>query len=325
MYKHPRVHCISHFPLLLMNQHHKLVIIGSGPAGLTAAIYASRAELNPIVITGKEPGGQLMTTTDVENFPGFEQGIMGPELMQKMMKQAERFGTKLVYEEVTEVDFSKQPYAIKTPTQTFLAEAVIVATGATARWLGIESETRLRGHGVSACATCDGAFFKNKDVFVVGGGDSAMEESLFLTKFAKSVSVVHRRDALNASKIMQERAKANPKISFVWNSEVVEVLGDKQVTGLKLKNNKTNEVTEVKADGLFLAIGHAPNTQIFKHFLKTDDKVGYLLADNGAKTPLPGIFIAGDVFDRTYRQAITAAGYGCMAALEAERYLASKE
>ncbi len=308
-----------------MNQTHKLVIIGAGPAGLTAAIYAGRAELKPIVITGKEPGGQLMTTTDVENFPGFEEGIMGPDLMSKMMKQAERFGGKLVYEEATEVDFSKQPYMIKTPTQTFLAESVIVATGATARWLGIESETRLRGHGVSACATCDGAFFKNKDVYVIGGGDSAMEESLFLTKFAKSVTVIHRRDKLNASKIMQERAKANPKISFRWNSEVVEVLGEKNVTGLKLKDIPTAKVEEVKADGLFVAIGHVPNTMIFKHFLKADDKVGYLIADNGAKTPLPGIFIAGDVFDRTYRQAVTAAGFGCMAALEAERYLAAKE
>ncbi len=304
---------------------HKLVIIGSGPAGLTAAIYASRANLNPVLIAGKEPGGQLMTTTDIENFPGFDEGIMGPDLMLKMFKQAERFGTTVIREDATEVNLDTHPYTVKTANAEYKTETIIIATGATARWLGLESETRLRGRGVSACATCDGAFFRDKKVFVVGGGDSAMEEATFLTKFASSVTVVHRRDTLNASKYMQERAKANPKISFIWNSEIAEVLGDQKVTGLKLRDTKTNEVMEVDADGLFVAIGHIPNTGLVKKYLETDERAGYLLAKDGAKTKYPGVFIAGDVFDFKYRQAITAAGYGCMAALEAERYLAAKE
>ncbi len=303
---------------------HDVIIIGSGPAGLTAAIYAARAELSPIVLAGAEPGGQLMTTTDVENFPGFPEGITGPDLMSNMIKQAERFNTKLIYESATEVDFSKQPFTIKTDSKTLQAKAVIIATGAVARWLGLESEEKYKGKGVSACATCDGAFFKDKKVFVVGGGDSAMEEANFLTKFASSVTVVVRKDVLKASKIMQERAENNPKIDFMWHSEVVEVLGDDaKMTGLKIKNNQTDEVTEVEGGGLFLAIGHKPNTGIFKDLLETNAS-GYIINDNPAnsKTKIPGVFIAGDVFDYSYRQAITAAGYGCMAAIDAEKYLA---
>lgn len=303
---------------------HDLLIIGSGPAGLTAAIYAARAELKPVIIAGKAPGGQLMMTTEVENFPGFEHGIMGPDLMSVMIKQAERFGATLIYEDAIAVDFSKEPFMVKTGSKEFFGKSVIIATGASTRWLGIESETRLRGHGVSSCATCDGAFFKNKKVFIVGGGDSAMEESNFLTKFASSVTVIHRRDSLNASKIMQERAKANPKINFMLEREVIEVLGEQKVTGLKLRNLKTNEVSEVAGDGLFLAIGHVPNTAIFKPYLELDVK-GYLVVTDGTKSKVPGVFIAGDVHDYRYRQAITASGFGCMAALDAEKYLASKE
>lgn len=301
---------------------HKLIIIGSGPAGLTAAIYAARAELKPIVIAGKTPGGQLMLTTDVENFPGFEHGIMGPDLMQNMTKQAQRFGATILNEDATQVDFNQAPYTVKTPTKTLQAHTVIVATGASSRWLGLESETRLRGHGVSSCATCDGAFFRNKKVFIVGGGDSAMEEANFLTKFASSVTVIHRRDTLSASKIMQDRAMKNPKIDFLWNSEVVEVLGDKNMTGLKVKNSQTGEISEHPGDGMFVAIGHAPNTDIFKAHLDVDEK-GYLKAMDFTKSKVPGVFIAGDVFDYRYRQAITAAGFGCMAALDAEKYLAA--
>lgn len=266
-----------------------------------------------------------MNTTEVENFPGFEHGIQGPDLMTNMIKQAERFGTTMVYEDAIAVDLDTHPYTVKTATASFQTETLIVATGASTRWLGLESEQKLRGKGVSSCATCDGAFFKNKKIIVVGGGDSAMEEATFLTRFASSVTVVHRRDTLNASKIMQERAKANPKIDFIWSSEIVDVLGDVKMTGVKIKNTQTGEVTEMAADGLFLAIGHIPNTAIFKGKLDMDGKVGYLVQKDGAKTRYPGVFIAGDVFDYKYRQAITAAGFGCMAALEAERYLASKE
>jgi thioredoxin reductase (NADPH) len=265
-----------------------------------------------------------MMTTEVENFPGFEHGIMGPDLMAVMIKQAERFGSTLVYEDAIEVDFSKEPFMVKTGSKEFFGKTVIIATGAATRWLGIESETRLRGHGVSSCATCDGAFFKNKKVFIVGGGDSAMEEANFLTKFAASVTVIHRRDTLNASKIMQERAKANPKVDFIWDTEVVEVLGDQKVSGLKLRNVKSGETTEVAGDGLFLAIGHVPNTEIFKPYLELDAK-GYLIVTDGTKSKVPGVFIAGDVHDYRYRQAITASGFGCMAALDAEKFLASKE
>lgn len=302
----------------------KMIIIGSGPAGLTAAIYAARAELKPIIIAGKTPGGQLMMTTEVENFPGFEHGIMGPELMQVMIKQAERFGATLIYEDATSVDFSKAPFMVKTGSQEFSGETVIIATGASTRWLGLESETRLRGRGVSSCATCDGAFFKNKKIFVIGGGDSAMEEATFLTKFASTVTVIHRRDALSASKIMQDRAKANSKIDFIWDSEVAEVLGDQKVSGLRLKNIKTGEMSDVVGDGVFVAIGHMPNTEMFKPYLELDIK-GYLVVTDGTKSKIPGVFIAGDVHDYRYRQAITASGFGCMAALDAEKYLASKE
>lgn len=303
---------------------HNLLIIGSGPAGLTAAIYAARAELKPVVVAGKTPGGQLMLTTEVENFPGFEHGIMGPDLMQNMTKQAERFGAQFIYEDATAVDFTQTPYTIKTGTQSLQAKSVIVATGASSKWLGLESEAKLRGRGVSSCATCDGAFFRNKKVFIIGGGDSAMEEANFLTRFATSVTVIHRRDTLSASKIMQERAKNNPKIDFLWNSEVVEVLGDKVVTGVKVKNTQTGETSEHAGDGLFVAIGHAPNTDIFKQFLDVDEK-GYLKVMDFTKSKIPGVFIAGDVFDYRYRQAITAAGFGCMAALDAEKYLAAQE
>ncbi|MBI4121832.1 MAG: thioredoxin-disulfide reductase [Parcubacteria group bacterium] len=308
----------------MANKEHKMIIIGSGPAGLTAAIYAARAELNPIVVAGKTPGGQLMMTTEVENFPGFEHGIMGPDLMQVMIKQAERFGATMVYEDAVGVDFGQEPFTVKTGSKEFSAPTVVIATGAATRWLGIESETRLRGHGVSSCATCDGAFFRNKKVFVVGGGDSAMEESNFITKFASSVTLLHRRDVLTASKIMQERARNNPKIDFLWNTEVAEVLGADKMTGLKLRNTQTGEISEVAGDGLFLAIGHVPNTNIFKDWLELDAK-GYLVVKDGTKSKIPGVFIAGDVHDYRYRQAVTAAGLGCMAALDAEKYLASKE
>ena len=302
---------------------HKVIIIGSGPAGLTAAVYAARAELEPLVLMGPQPGGQLMWTADVENFPGFPKGINGPELMQNMIKQAEGFGAKLVYQEAEEVDFSKPPYTVKTASDKYQGQAVIVATGASAKWLGLESEEKLKGKGVSACATCDGAFFKDKKVFVVGGGDAALEEANFLTKFAISVTVLIRGDQLRASKIMQERAKNNPKVEIISNTEVVEVLGDEKMTGLKIINNQTKETSEVEGDGLFVAIGHKPNTDIFKGQLKFGEK-DYLSNEDccTAETSKPGIFIAGDVFDYKYRQAITAAGYGCMAAIDAERYLA---
>ncbi len=310
-----------------MEDVRELIIIGSGPAGLTAAVYAARAELKPLVLAGATPGGQLMLTSEVENFPGFPEGIAGPELMQNMMAQAKRFGADLKYENVTSVDFSSKPLKVMTASATYQAKAVIVAAGAESKWLGLDSETRLRGRGVSSCATCDGAFFKDKKVFVVGGGDSAMEEATFITKFASSVTVLHRGDkeTMKASKIMQERAMNNPKISFMFHTEVADVLGEDKVTGLRLKNNQTGEESEVEADGLFIAIGHKPNTDIFKQTLDVDH-VGYLKWNGETSaTNIEGVFIAGDVFDYRYRQAITAAGFGCMAALDAERYLASLE
>ena len=308
---------------------HKIIIIGSGPAGLTAALYAARADLKPLVLMGKEPGGQLMTTTDVENFPGFPEGIQGPELMDRFRKQAERFGATMVQEDVVAVDFSGsgvagKPHVVKTGSQEFRGEAVIVATGASAMWLGIASETRLRGKGVSSCATCDGAFFRGKEVVVVGGGDTAMEEAVFLTKFASKVTVVHRRDALRASKIMQERAKKNAKIGFVWNSEVVEVLGEKTVSGVRLKNIQIGATTDFVCQGLFLAIGHRPNTEVFKAKLQLDKK-GYLIPEGETASGVDGVFIAGDVSDIRYRQAVTAAGSGCKAAMDAERWLEERE
>lgn len=300
----------------------ELIIIGSGPAGYTAAIYASRAELAPLMFEGGEVGGQLMTTTEVENFPGFPKGIQGPELMAALREQAKRFGTELEAKWIREVDFSKRPFVVKTGDRVEEARAVIIATGASAKRLGLESEKALYGKGVSACATCDGFFFKNKEVVVVGGGDSAMEESLFLTRFATKVTVLVRSDKLRASKIMQERAQADPKIAFVWNAEVTEILGVEagHVTGVKTRNTATGEAGEIRTDGVFAAIGHAPNTELFKGQVELD-RVGYVVTKNGTETSVPGVFACGDVQDFKYRQAITAAGTGCMAALDAQRFL----
>lgn len=298
-----------------------VIIIGSGPAGYTAAIYTARANLNPLMFEGYMAGGQLMTTTDVENFPGFPEGIMGPDLMMKLKEQTERFGTRVVTRDVTAVDFSQRPFMVQVEEEVHYAHTVIISTGATAKLMGLESEKRLMGHGVSACATCDGAFFRNKEVCVVGGGDSAMEEANFLTRFANKVYVIHRRDRLRASKIMQDRAMANPKIEFIWNTVIEEILGDKKVEAVRLKNIQTGEVTEKTMDGVFIAIGHRPNTDLFKPWLETDE-VGYLKVEGASsRTNVPGIFAAGDVHDPYYRQAITAAGSGCKAAIDAERYL----
>lgn len=304
---------------------HKIVIIGSGAAGLTAAVYAARANLNPVVIDGTLPGGQLTTTTDVENFPGFPQGIMGPELMENMRKQAERFGTQFIFDQVESVDFKAEPKKIKLAGQELQARTVVIATGAAPKLLGLESEKKLMGRGVSTCATCDGAFFKGADLVVVGGGDSAMEEGTFLTKFAKKVYMVHRRDHLRASKIMQERAFKNPKVEFIWNSTLSEIMGsDKnEVNGVRLKNLQTGEEKDLPVQGVFVAIGHVPNSAPFAKQIATDEQ-GYILTDKGTQTNVPGVFAAGDCVDHTYRQAITAAGMGCMAALDAERYLAAQ-
>ena len=298
----------------------KVIIIGSGPAGLTAAIYASRGSLNPLVIEGIDAGGQLMLTTEVENYPGFVDGIMGPELMETMRKQANRFGTEYLTDNVTSVDFSKKPFEVVTGSQTYLAESIIISTGATAKMLEVPGERELLGRGVSTCATCDGFFFKDKDLLVVGGGDSAVEEANFLTKFAKNVSIVHRRDELRASKIMQERAFNNPKINFIWDSTISEVLGDQAVTGARINNSKTGESTDVDASGVFVAIGHTPNTELFEGQIELSG--GYIETVGGTtQTSVPGVFAAGDVVDHRYRQAITAAGMGCMAAIDAERWL----
>lgn len=313
-----------------MSNHRKVIIIGSGPAGFTAALYASRANLNPLIFEGLQPGGQLTITTEVENYPGFEHGIQGPELMEVMRKQALRFGAESVYKIITKVDFSKRPFTLWADEEQYTADAVIVATGASAQWLGLPSEKEYSGYGVSACATCDGFFFRNQEVYVVGGGDTAMEEANFLTKFASKLTLVHRRDEFRASKVMQERVLKNPKVSVEWNTVVEEVLGvtennKKKMTGLKLKNVKTGEIKQVKADGLFLAIGHKPNTGLFKGILDMHDN-GYLNVQPGStKTNIEGVFAAGDVADHYYRQAITAAGTGCMAALDAERWLAEHD
>ncbi len=304
---------------------HNVIIIGSGPAGLTAALYAARAELKPLVLAGLEPGGQLMQTTEVENFPGFVNGIMGPELMDNMIKQVERFGTQIIRDNAVEVDFSKKPFIVKTATEEFHAKSVIIATGATANWLGLSNEQKLRGKGVSACATCDGFFFKDKDIVVAGGGDSAMEEANFLTRFGKSVTIVHRREEFKASKIMLARAKENPKIKFVTNATIVDVVGEERVEGVKIKHNKTGQEEVLPAQGFFLAIGHTPTTKIFKSAgIETDEK-GYIKVTNHTHTNIDGVFVAGDVNDPRYRQAITAAGMGCMAALDVEKYLANIE
>jgi thioredoxin reductase (NADPH) len=301
--------------------HKRLIIIGSGPAGYTAALYSARANLEPLVLAGSQSGGQLMITTEVENYPGFPEGIQGPELMEKFRKQAERFGAVVIDKDVTEVNFKKRPFVIKVEEEkTYTADAVIIATGAQAKWMGLASELRLRGRGVSACATCDAFFFKGKDVIVVGGGDTAMEESIFLTKFANHVTVVHRRDKLRASKIMQEKAKSTPKISFVWNSVVSDVLGKDKVESVVLENISTGKKETLKAEGLFIAIGHEPFTSLFRGQIETDLK-GYIKVHGGTLTNIEGVFAAGDVVDFRYRQAVTAAGMGCQASLDAERYL----
>ncbi|MDQ3956622.1 MAG: thioredoxin-disulfide reductase [Actinomycetota bacterium] len=298
----------------------KVVIIGSGPAGLTAAVYAARGNLQPLAIEGIEAGGQLMLTTEVENYPGFVDGIMGPELMESMRKQAARFGTEYITDDVTKVDFSKRPFEITTRSDSYMAHSVIISTGASAKMLGVPGERELLGHGVSTCATCDGFFFRDKELLIVGGGDSAMEEAIFLTKFASKVTVVHRRDSLRASKIMQERALENPKIGFVWDSIIEEIVGNGKVEGARVRNLKTDALAELTTDGVFVAIGHVPNTGLFEGQL--DLVGGYIQTNDGTtQTSVPGVFAAGDVVDFRYRQAITAAGMGCMAAIDAERYL----
>jgi thioredoxin reductase (NADPH) len=301
----------------------KLVIVGSGPAGLTAAIYAARANLEPIVLAGSTPGGQLMLTSDVENYPGFPDGIQGPDLMNLFRAQAERFGTRIVDVDIDRVDLSSRPFRLWARGVEYRAESVVVATGASAMWLGLESETRLRGRGVSACATCDGFFFRDREIAVVGGGDTAFEEASYLTRFASKVHMLHRRDEFRASRIMVERARANPKIDIHTNTAIEEILGDEKVSGLRLRDTETGVEREMAADGVFIAIGHRPNTEAFRDWLEVDAK-GYLVVRDKTNSQIEGVFIAGDVHDHRYRQAVTAAGDGCMAAIDAERWLESQ-
>ncbi len=314
----------------MADNHHRVIIIGSGPAGFTAALYAARANLKPVIFEGIQPGGQLTITTEVDNYPGFENGIQGPELMDIMRKQVQRFGTQCIYKEITEVDFSQRPFKLKSYDEEYTADAVIVSTGASAKLIGLESEKEFMGHGVSACATCDGFFFKEQVVVVVGGGDTAMEEAIYLTNHAKEVHIVHRREGFRASKIMFDRARMNPKIFFHINRVVKEIRGEeknghKTMTGLVLENTKDHTSEEFKADGLFIAIGHKPNTEIFKGKLEMDE-IGYLKVKPGSTyTNVEGVFAAGDVADSKYRQAVTAAGTGCMAAIDAERWLEAQE
>ena len=305
----------------MVDELRNVIVIGSGPAGYTAALYAARADLEPLVLKGLEAGGQLMLTTDVENYPGFADGILGPELMDQMEKQAQRFGGEILPVHVTEVDVSQRPFVVKAGDQTWRAKTLIVATGATARWLGIPGEEKLRGRGVSACATCDGFFFRDRELIVVGGGDTAMEEAMFLTKFASKVTIVHRRDAFRASKVMQDRVFENEKIEVLWNTVLEEILGDDAVTGVSARDVSTGEVREIASDGVFMAIGHDPTTALFHDSLELDD-AGYLVVQEPTTaTSVPGVFAAGDVTDHTYRQAVTAAGQGCKAAIDAERFL----
>ena len=306
--------------------HENLVIIGAGPAGLTAALYAARADLNPMVFEGVHAGGQLMITTDVENYPGFPDGTLGPELMDKFRKQTEKFGTRLRQVDVTEVDFSVRPFKINVGADEYTADAVIIASGANATWLGIPGEKKLTGKGVSACATCDGFFFRGQELIVVGGGDTAMEEALFLTKFASKVTIVHRRDELRASKIMAARVEQNPNIDMKWNSVVTEIHGDELVSGVTLEDTVTGKSSEMPIGGVFVAIGHKPTTDLFIDELDLDENGYLVIADSGGtRTSVEGVFAAGDVVDHVYRQAVTAAGTGCMAAIDAERWLAHQE